>query len=906
MPITIDFSEFFSSKGSLNTLEDHKSDLDTLEVSVKDHFAYLQNEGLGEYEVVTFSRGRPTTTFSRDFSQATAPSTSDIITALRALIPAEGERNLQEVIFSYPCLDDSALRSPVRLNDSGGSLEIGCLHLGYTTSPHAPHLIPFLKSLSSVLKQKIAIREIVVDVISKISEESFINSIHSDKDVLQEPVGRIWLILSSGSDQPSVIYRLSDQGLYQVSNSDGPQCVLQPLPFSPPDSNNCHSTFVSKKCSFDSCVDHIRHSLKLSPQSKTLQYLKLEQIYGKGAKGSQVAIAVLSSGYDFDHLVLRQHVVEKRNFTNQYNPVHEAKSHYSPIGTNLSLAVVGIAPESKLIVCKTTFGRNGRYKAPSGATAKAIKWLRKKWSDKGWREEHGLHSLVVLIPYGGHYREDEMIAINEAIDDGIIVVCAAGETASLGAGQYLPGIAFPASMGNVLCVGAADEGGRPVLSSPSGREIDCLAPNQLEFRCVLDLNSCMYTLEGTGASASVLVGFVSLLLSYIHTTLQPDRPHVHVAIIREILKHTTRSGKHDPHAGYGMVMPYVFSFSQHRLRNLLNWEVLNPNFDWQLDKKQGKFNFEALSHLPLTGTATHKGKGVTVALVDGFLGELQGNHNPASTLVAKIKSKNEANHGVGCAITFVNVAPNADLSLHSYLPARGKKLSDMLAAKIKEIVSQENPPRIISCSLGYDHFNLGLAVAVNKAINAGIIPIFPVGNEGFTSSNAVSYPSRLGNVLCIGAHTSHGTYHTASSVGREVDFLAPGEIVLPGGFHAFGTSFAVPIVAGFVALILGYLQDIVKGNLKTPEGKPIAIDDKYKSISSWSKSESGEYKWKDIPIDVACHNVYVIRALLRQMSVYRTEHSDTAGYGNLDIRRLLNDLAPEDIHDIVQNFYKSQ
>ena len=84
------------------------------------------------------------------------------------------------------------------------------------------------------------------------------------------------------------------------------------------------------------------------------------------------------------------------------------------------------------------------------------------------------------------------------------------------------------------------------------------------------------------------------------------------------------------------------------------------------------------------------------------------------------------------------------------------------------------------------------------------------------------------------------------------------------------------------------------------------VEEKYKSINAWSEEppDSNNWGWHNAPLNKACHNVYVMRELLRQMSVHRTEHSDSAGYGNLDIRRLLKDLEPEDIHSIVQNFHK--
>ena len=255
-------------------------------------------------------------------------------------------------------------------------------------------------------------------------------------------------------------------------------------------------------------------------------------------------------------------------------------------------------------------------------------------------------------------------------------------------------------------------------------------------------------------------------------------------------------------------------------------------------------------------------------------------------------------HGLQCALVVANTAPKADLLL---LNTSHHPTSEDLAVAIKKLVEQPKRPDVIVCSLGFDQFNLRLSQAINKAINAGIIPVFSAGNIGLTSSNTISYPSRLGNVLCIGANTCDGTHYSSSSVGREIDFLAPGKFMILDKYPVSGTSFSAPAVAAFIALILQYVDKVVSGDL---EHGP--IDEKYKSINAWSEEPPGSDKWgwHDVPLNKACRNVYVMRELLRQMSVHRTEHSDSAGYGNLDIRRLLKDLEPEDIHSIVQNFHK--
>ena len=77
-----------------------------------------------------------------------------------------------------------------------------------------------------------------------------------------------------------------------------------------------------------------------------------------------------------------------------------------------------------------------------------------------------------------------------------------------------------------------------------------------------------------------------------------------------------------------------------------------------------------------------------------------------------------------------NTTPQADLFLVNN--------STSLATEIENLV--EKRPHVIVCSLGFDQFNQQLSKAVNKAINAGIIPVFSAGNIGLTGSNTISYP----------------------------------------------------------------------------------------------------------------------------------------------------------------------
>ena len=733
---------------------------------------------------------------------------------------------------------------------------------------------------------------------------------------------------------------------------------------------HCHISYVtatSRLCNRFTYTGAFPPSVHSEPELFKylfVQQLKLNQIHKEKSKGGGVAVAVLASGYDYNSSS-KWNIVDRHNSNSQYSPVHEFRGGVGSILTNV---LSQIAPEAKLIACRTSFDRL-RHLFPNSTTSRALNWLRGKWKAREWGED--VHSLVVLIPYGGHYREDEMRAINDAIDDGIIVVCAAGSTISQSHGDHVPGIAFPASMGNVLCVGAMDDQNEPAFDSPSGREIDCVAVGSH------DSSYCYYVVVGTGISAAILSGMVALILSYIKSSLSaipgacPE--YNHVSIIREVLQQTTTSTKHHPHSGYGLLTNHIFSFSQRQLEKLLNSITHERNVrsipGSASDKtEQCKFNSDILSNHALNNELqlpiSLDGGGIRVAVIDDDFPEVLKASYKAKDLVAEMHSWDECtpsmsekaellldtseslkklacdlrarvnfvaeevhtlekkldsieteinlicdeicfkytpikdSHGLQCALVVANIVPEAELLLVN-IPR--DSASQGLATVIENLVERPKRPDVIVCSLGFDQFNLRLSQATNKTINAGIIPVFSAGNIGQTSSNTISYPSRLGNVLCIGAHTWHGTSHSFSSIGREIDFLAPGEFMVLDKYPVSGTSFSAPAVAAFIALILQYVDKVV-----SDEWMLRTVEEKYKSINAWSEEppDSNNWGWRNVPLNKACRNVCMMRELLRQMSVHRTEHSDSAGYGNLDIRRLLKDLEPEDIHSIVQNFHK--
>ena len=55
------------------------------------------------------------------------------------------------------------------------------------------------------------------------------------------------------------------------------------------------------------------------------------------------------------------------------------------------------------------------------------------------------------------------------------------------------------------------------------------------------------------------------------------------------------------------------------------------------------------------------------------------------------------------------------------------------------------------------------------------------GNNGSRASNTVTWPAKHDNVISVGGCTEYGKRMEMSAVGREIDFLCPGQNILSTG-----------------------------------------------------------------------------------------------------------------------------
>ena len=602
-------------------------------------------------------------------------------------------------------------------------------------------------------------------------------------------------------------------------------------------------------------------SLNLSSQSESLVY----------SLPGTILIATL--GYGFPPSVdsgpyLHNRIIETKNTTNDTAPVyHDQKTGHPSLIINDYSKFLG-----SFVICQTTYC-NGVI--ANGATSKAIKWLRGEWK-KTWKNEYD--NLVVLIPYGGQYMEDEMIQIHEATNEGIIIVCAAGGGRD---------VVFPAALGTVLSVGVSNRG-------PLGREVDIHVSE----------SSC-------GVAAARITGLLALLLSRIKSILDSKFsnllhqamasaikkiPHyLHTCVIRELLVNEG-NGSHDPQLGYGdggKILGNLLRLDKSRLLEQLAGVLLKIDaYTGAGNKNSTRQEVEVNEERQRKLFHNLDGSDIIVAVLDQDINEEQEEMGYHGTCFIKSKPTDAlSQHGKECSFVVHSVCPKATI-----LCANFKEKYDHKG--FYDCISRSTTINIISYSRSKPSFDSEMCTAVNKAVVAGKIIVFAAGNTGRRSRNTIGYPGRIGNILVVGGRDLYYNRIGFSSVGKEMDFLAEVET----GYFS-GTSYAAPVVAGYIALLLQFIKE----NMNTDEDR----------IRAWSKNSQDEYEWQDIPAFDAAHNVYAMRTLLKLLVPKPQDHSDTEGFGCLDFstlfpcyditksHELVTDSAKTKIRDTLQRFYKS-
>lgn len=263
--------------------------------------------------------------------------------------------------------------------------------------------------------------------------------------------------------------------------------------------------------------------------------------FWKQTKGKDIKIAVLDTGVAFHHPDIASAVEDVRDFTDSQAGPSDLQGHGTHVAGIIaarenSRGLVGVAPLAQLLIGKV-LGDNGY--GTDESVARGIRWAIDQ------RANVISMSLGSLSPSERIYE-----AIKAAIDEGIFVICAAGNE-----GPDLGTVSYPGAYDETVSVGSIDRNQRVPYYSSRGKEVDIVAPGD-DILSTYPPNT-FAVLSGTSMATPFVSGVVALMLAK-HRDFGGKTP---VRNQKDLIEHLSKTAidagpiGFDPHYGFGLINP---------------------------------------------------------------------------------------------------------------------------------------------------------------------------------------------------------------------------------------------------------------------------------------------------------------------------------------------------------------
>ncbi|WLD80368.1 S8 family serine peptidase [Schaalia sp. HMT-877] len=242
--------------------------------------------------------------------------------------------------------------------------------------------------------------------------------------------------------------------------------------------------------------------------------------------------------------------------------------------------------------------------------------------------------------------------------------------------------------------------------------------------------------------------------------------------------------------------------------------------------------------------AGYTGEGVTIAVIDGpadtTVPELAGADitvKPMCDFTATLDSRTHGTTVVSLlAARGYGVARGARITNYSIPSSDDTDKSSCTGTSIDDAISAAvaDGARVISISLGGGKLAERAREAVAGAVARGVVVVVGTGNDG--AQDPSDSLASVNGTVGVGASDTAGRIQSYSNYGRGLAVMAPGDRITEHDFAtgqtivSSGTSYATPIVAGFVAVAMQrwpqasgnqIVQTLVATATTGPTGQPL-------------------------------------------------------------------------------------
>lgn len=232
----------------------------------------------------------------------------------------------------------------------------------------------------------------------------------------------------------------------------------------------------------------------------------------KNLTGKNIKVAILDTGINTNHICFQNNIKGYRNFTGgDINDVTDRVGHGSHCAgivaaTSTDNIKISVAPDAHLYIGKV-LGDDG-----SGSVNSITEGIY-------WAIESKVDIISMSLGYTGTLFPDIKEAIDEAINNDIIVCVAAGNE-----GPKKDTVSSPGNYTRCVTVGAVDRKNRIANFSSRGVQLDVVVPGVNIISCYHTSPTSFAFMSGTSMATPFLAGVAALFLEQ-HSTTPYENPN---------------------------------------------------------------------------------------------------------------------------------------------------------------------------------------------------------------------------------------------------------------------------------------------------------------------------------------------------------------------------------------------